>query len=156
MVKTTPLDTGIWVQFISCTVVAGDLGAVDAGDAQVLAVVLQLTHDCSEGSHDQGHGTLGLYCTSAFLVVVVVQLLVVVVVQLLLVVLVQLLVVVVVQLLVVMVVFVVIVGVLALITWLAAGGSHYLGNALSPASWHSSQCMPVLRTVQERGQNVDL
>ena len=156
MVKTTPLDTGIWVQFISCTVVAGDLGAVDAGDAQVLAVVLQLTHDCSEGSHDQGHGTLGLYCTSAFLVVVVVQLLVVVVVQLLLVVLVQLLVVVVVQLLVVMVVFVVIVGVLALITWLAEGGSHYLGNALSPASWHSSQCMPVLRTVQERGQNVDL
>ena len=68
----------------------------------------------------------------------------------------QMLVVVVVQLLVVMVVFVVIVGVLALITWLAEGGSHYLGNALSPASWHSSQCMPVLRTVQERGQNVDL
>ena len=113
------------------TVVAGDLGAVDAGDAQVLAVVLQLTHDGAEGSHDQGHGTLGLYCTSAFLVVVVVQLLVVVV-------------------------FVVIVGVLALITFLAEGGSHYLGNTLSPASWESSQCMPVLRTVKERGQNVDL
>ena len=88
------------------TVVAGDLGAVDAGDAQVLAVVLQLTHDGAEGSHDQGHGTLGLYCTSAFLVVVVVQLLVVVV-------------------------FVVIVGVLALITFLAEGGSHYLGNTPS-------------------------
>ena len=43
--------------------VAGDLGAVDAGDAQVLAVLLQLTHDGAEGSHEQGHGTLGLYCT---------------------------------------------------------------------------------------------
>ena len=69
---------------------------------------------------------------------------------------VQLLVVVVVQLLVVGVVLMVIVGVLALITWLAEGGSHYLGNALSPASRHSSQSMPVLRTVQKRGQNVDL
>ena len=39
-------------QFVSCTVVAGDLRAVDAGDAQVLAVILQLTHDGAEGSHE--------------------------------------------------------------------------------------------------------
>ena len=69
----------------------------------------------------------------------IVRYMVVVVIQLLLVVVIQLFVV---------GVFVEIVGVLALITWLAEGGSHYLGNALSPASWESSQSMPVLRTVQ--------